>query len=227
MKTVIKPAKIKVLVISASPNRENSTSFQLANKVIKGIDRQQADCEIVHLHDHKILFCRHCDKCHLHILDCPVKDDVRVILKKMLDADAIILASPNYMSQIPAILKAVWERASHLFHCKRLLGKYVAGVITSGSGMDQNVLDYIKMFTNSCGAQYSGGVASARNCFKDKSKEAEKLGRELIIDVQDKRICPKQQAAIEAGIKRFSGIIKNYKKEWHEEYLYYQEKGWL
>jgi len=61
---------------------------------------------------------------------------VASILEKMLDAEGIILASPNYINQVTASMKALFDRSSHFIHCKRLLDKYVAGVVSSGSGQD-------------------------------------------------------------------------------------------
>ena len=51
-------------------------------------------------------------------------------------------------NQITASLKALFDRSSHFIHCKRLLGKYVAGVVASGSGQDKDVLNYIRYYAH-------------------------------------------------------------------------------
>ena len=101
-------------------------------------------------------------------MSCPINDDVGMILEKMLKADGIIFASPNYINQITASLKALWDRAGHFIHCRRLLGKYVVGVVSSGSGEDKAVLDYIQYYANICGALYSGGTSSRVPIDKEK-----------------------------------------------------------
>lgn len=65
---------------------------------------------------------------------CPIKGDAPKVINKMLEADGIIFATPNYINHITASMEALFERASHFIHCKRLLGKYVAAAVSSGSG---------------------------------------------------------------------------------------------
>ena len=218
---------MKILLISSSPHKEKSKTFFLAKEVLKGLSQEVTDIETVHLSDFSVLFCKHCEQCHKDILQCPLSDDVHVILTKMLEADGIILASPNYINQVTASMKALFDRSSHFIHCKRLLGKYIAGVVSSGSGQAQEVLDYIKYYGHTCGAQYSGGVASAAQSIGEKTEEAIKLGRKLATDIQEKKDYPEQLKLIENGKQHFRRIIEARKKEWLGEYQYWHDKSWL
>jgi multimeric flavodoxin WrbA len=222
-----RPMKIKVLLISSSPHTEKSRTFSLAKDVLEGLSQEGADIETIHLHDFRVFFCKHCEQCHKNILHCPLPDDVHVILKKMLEADGIILASPNYINQVTASMKALFDRSTHFIHCKRLLGKYVAGVVSSGSGQDKEVLDYIEYYGHTCGAQYSGGVSCAAQSIREKKKEAIKMGRKLVVDIQEKKTYPEQLELIEKGKQHFKRIIEARKKEWAGEYQYWRDKGWL
>ncbi len=219
--------KMKILLISSSPHKEKSKSFSLAKDVLIGLSLEAADIEIIHLCDYKILFCKHCERCHKNILRCPLPDDVHVILKKMLEADGIILASPNYINQVTASMKALFDRSTHFIHCKRLLGKYVAGVVSSGSGQVKEVLDYIGYYGHTCGAQYSGGVSSAAQSVEEKKEDAIKLGSKLAMDIREKKSYPEQLEFIEKGKQHFRLIIEARKKEWTGEYNYWKDKGWL
>jgi multimeric flavodoxin WrbA len=160
-------------------------------------------------------------------MDCPIKDDAAAIVKKILESDGIIFASPNYINQVNAPMKTLFDRASHFIHCKRLLGKYVLGVVSSGGGYDKPVLDYIKYYANICGAKYSGGVSVKVPVSKNKLEKAHALGKKLAEDIKKKEKYPDQQKFIEAAIRYFGKIIEKRKKEWKEEYLYWKEKGWL
>ncbi len=162
---------MKLLLISSSPHREKSNTLGLAKEVLRGCANECGNPEIIHLSDLNVSFCRHCEECHKNIMHCLIKDDVHMILNKVLEADGIILASPNYINQVTASMKALFDRASHFIHCKRLLGKYVAGVVSSGSGQDKDVLDYIRYYAHTCGAQYSGGVSSRVPISDEKNKE--------------------------------------------------------
>ena len=217
---------MKILLISSSPHKEKSQTFLLAKAVLKGCP-DSAEPEIIHLCDCRIEFCRHCEECHRNIMQCPIKDDVRPILEKILQAEGIILASPNYINQITASMKALFDRSSHFIHCKRLLGKYIAGVVSSGSGQDREVLDYIKHYSHTCGAQYAGGVSSRVPFSNEKKDEAFNLGQSLTAAIKDKRLFPDQIKIIEAGKEHFKTIMEKRKNVWLAEYRYWKENRWL
>lgn len=219
--------KMRILLISSSPRKEKSQTLCLAKEVMRGCNIAGAESEIIELCDLKIAFCRHCELCHKKILACPIKDDIRALLKKMLDADGIIFASPNYINQITASMKALFDRSSHFIHCKRLLGKYIAGAVSSGGGQDKDVLDYIRYYANICGAQYSGGISSRVPVSDERIREAHQVGKRLASDIKEKRRFPGQIKVIEQGKKYFRKIIEMRKGEWTEEYHYWQKKGWL
>jgi len=218
---------MKALLISSSPNKEKSSTFLLAKEVLKGLAQEGLAAETIHLDDYHIFFCKHCEACHKEILNCTLEDDVPFILGKMLEADAIILATPNYINQVTASMKALFDRSAHFIHCKRLLGKYIAGVVSSGSGFDKPVLDYIKFYAHTCGAQYPGGVSSSRFAVKEKTQEAFELGRKIAQDIKEKKTYHDQMEIIEKGKRHFAQIINARKEEWKEEYKYWLDKGWL
>jgi multimeric flavodoxin WrbA len=218
---------VKLLLISSSPNKEESRTFLLAREALRGISNEDVKSEIIHLCDFKIEFCRTLERCHKKIMDCPIKDDVAMILQKMLDADGMLLATPNYINHVTASMKAVFDRSSHFIHCKRLLGKYIAGVVSSGSGQDKGVLDYIRYYAHTCGAQYSGGVSSRAFLIKEKMRESFELGRKLVSDINERKAYPDQIDIIEEGKRHFSEVIKARKDDWKEEYRYWLDKGWL
>jgi len=218
---------MKVLLISSSPHREESSTFLLAKEVLRGLEEEGVSCEEMHLHDCKVFFCTSCETCHKKILQCPLKDDVTMILRKMLDADGIVLASPNYINQVTGSMKVLLDRSAHFIHCKRLLGKYVAGVVTSGSGFAEMVLEYIGYYGHICGGQYSGGVSAMRAFGQDKKEEAFQLGKRMAADMRVKKSYPEQMKLIEENKEHFARIIKMRKGDWQEEYRYWVEKGWL
>ncbi len=217
---------MQILLISSSPRKEKSQTFLLAKEVVSGCC-SATKTEVIHLCDYKIEFCRHCESCHRKIMRCPINDDVRMILEKMLEAEGIIFASPNYINQITASMKALWDRSGHFIHCRRLLGKYVIGVVSSGSGQDKDVLDYIKLYAHACAAQYTGGVSSRVPINKEKMEEALKLGNKLMLNMQEKKVFSEQIKAIEAFKGHFKNVMQMRKDDWVEEYQYWLNKGWL
>ncbi|MCX5701858.1 MAG: flavodoxin family protein [Candidatus Omnitrophica bacterium] len=219
---------MKILLLSSSPRKEKSQTFLLAKEVLRGVASDvAAESEVIHLCNLKIEFCRACEACHKKIFSCPIKDDVNMVMKKMLEADVLVFASPNYINQVAASLKAIFDRASHFIHCKRLLGKYIFGVVTSGSGQGKAVLDYISYYAHTCGAQYAGGISSQPQLTKEKLEEAFKSGSKIALDIREKKVYPEQIEIIEKGKQYFKEIMKARKNEWKEEYLYWLDKGWL
>lgn len=217
---------MRILLISSSPHKEKSQTFLLAKEVLKGFSGS-VKTDVLHLCDFKIEFCHHCEGCHRKILHCPIKDDVHAVIQKMLAADGIILASPNYINQVTGSMKTLFDRTSHFIHCKRLLDKYIAAVVTSGSGQDLEVLDYIKYYAHTCGAQYAGGISSCAYKVGGKLEEARRLGKRLVTDIEEKKAFTEQVKVIEAGKEHFKKIIQLRKDDWKEEYHYWQQKGWL
>lgn len=218
---------MKVLLISGSPHREESQTFSLAHHVLSGASVDSLNTKVLHLCDYRIDFCYHKERCHQKLMDCPIEDDVGMILEEMLLASGIIIASPNYINQVTALMKALFDRSNHFIHCKRLLGKYVIGVVSSGSGQNKDVLDYIRFYANTCGAQYAGGVSSQVPVGKEKKKEAEQLGKRLTLDLENKTEYPKQIATIQERKEYFKQIIIANKDRWIGEYQYWQNQSWL
>jgi multimeric flavodoxin WrbA len=137
------------------------------------------------------------------------------------------MASPNYINNVTGSMKVLLDRSSHFIHCKRLLGKYVAGVVTSGSGFADMVLEYIGYHGHTCGAQYSGGVSAIRTFGADKKEEAFLLGKRMAANIREKKSYPEQIKLIEENKNHFARVMKLRKNDWAEEYQYWAEKGWL
>jgi|WetSurMetagenome_2_1015567.scaffolds.fasta_scaffold07750_6 multimeric flavodoxin WrbA len=213
---------MNLLLISSSPRKLKSQTFQLALSMLEGHD-SSVKTDVIHLCDYSIEFCRHCERCHKKILACPIKDDILPIIDKMLNADGIVLASPNYINHITASMKALFERASHFIHCKRLLGKYIAGAVSSGSGNDADVLAYLRHCSLTCGAYYVGGVSARSPVGPGKKVEALLLGKDLVKAIRQKKHYPKQKKEIEASIEYFKALIEKRKDSWSGEYIYWKK----
>ncbi|MDD3725896.1 MAG: flavodoxin family protein [Candidatus Ratteibacteria bacterium] len=217
---------MKILVISASPRKEKSQTLLLAKGVLKGCEDSNT-AEIIHLCEQKIEFCRHCEHCHRKILACILKDDVHKILDMMLEADGIILATPNYIDQVTGAMKTLFDRSTHFLHCLRLMGRYTAGVVSSGSGADKDVLSYLKHYTNACGAYYVGGISTRVPVGEEALSSASKLGKRLCRAIRQKKEFPSQTRIIEGRKNHFRKILQTRKNEWEEEYRYWADNNWL
>ena len=100
--------KMKILVITGSP-RKNGNSNTLADNFIKGAEEAghsivRFDSAFKNVHP-----CIACNKCGMNG-QCVFKDDFEFIKNNIVDADAVVLASPMYYFGISAQIKAVIDR---------------------------------------------------------------------------------------------------------------------
>ena len=130
---------MKIVAFNGSPRREGNTSF-LVKTVFKELEKEGIDCELVNLSGKSIHGCIACYKCvDNQDKRCAVKNDVlNDYIKKMLNADGIILASPTYFSNVTTEMKALIDRAglvSKVNDCmfKRKVGAGVVSVRRAGA----------------------------------------------------------------------------------------------
>ena len=218
---------MKILLISASPKGEKGVTYSLAKEIARGAQASGAQVETEQLAGRKLGFCHACEACHRGGMQCHLKDDAHIIILKMLNADGLIFATPNYMNAVAAPLKTLMDRTSNLVHCQRLLGKYAAGAVSSGSGQNAPVTDYLAYYSRLCGAQYSGSADCGHSAKADDLEAAFALGQKLAADIKARAVYPEQAKEIEERRAYFAGIVKRRKADWDGEYRYFQDKGWL
>lgn len=217
---------MKVLSICGSPRGAKSQTRTMAEALLSGAKAGGAEVELVDLGKVHIDFCVACEACHRGP-DCGLHDDVGGILRKMLQADAIVLASPVYLDHVTAQMKALLDRTSHYIHCLRLTGKYTAAVTTSGGGPCEATVDFLRRYTLTVGAQFAGAVHAALPLSEARLDEARHLGTALAKAIAERKTWPDQIANIDAQRAYFGRIIAFHKDQWPYEHKYWQEKGWL
>ena len=99
---------MKILVITGSP-RKNGNSNTLAEHFIKGAEEAghkvvRFDSAFKNVHP-----CIACNKCGMNG-ECVFKDDFEFVRNNIVDADAVVFATPMYYFGISAQIKAVIDR---------------------------------------------------------------------------------------------------------------------
>ena len=104
---------MKVMAVNGSPRKTWNTAT-LLNQALEGAGSQGAETEIIHLYDLNFKGCVSCFACKTRggysYGTCAVKDDLSVILKKVEDADALILGSPIYFGTVTGEMRSFMER---------------------------------------------------------------------------------------------------------------------
>ncbi len=136
---------MKIISLLASPHGLNDNTAGLLQFVLDGARAEGAQTETVVLKGGTLLPCLGCDNCHKKGR-CARVDDFEPVKEKIMASDGLVLASPNYIFNVSAQLKAFMDRCCGVVHCMSFWGKYGASVVTSGGGGDEAVTQYIERF---------------------------------------------------------------------------------
>ncbi|MBI5502315.1 MAG: flavodoxin family protein [Deltaproteobacteria bacterium] len=105
---------MKVIAINSTYRPKGSTTM-LTRKALEGVASTGVEAEMIMLRDHDIRYCQNCLKCYRDVeselAPCTIDDDVTGILRKMLDADGLIFASPVHNGFLTGLMTAFYERA--------------------------------------------------------------------------------------------------------------------
>ena len=117
---------MKIVVLASSPHKKG-TSNTLVSEFVRGAKESGKSVEVIDLAHTDIHPCMGCDACGMNG-DCIQKDKGNEILNKIIEADAIIFASPVYYYNVSSQLKMMIDR----FYAKTMKitnRKLLAGVI--------------------------------------------------------------------------------------------------
>ncbi|MGA7875889.1 MAG: flavodoxin family protein, partial [Desulfoferrobacter sp.] len=100
------------LAVNGSPRKGGNTET-LLKQVLKPLKKAGWDTELVQVGAKKIRGCIACFKCFENKdLRCSVKTDIfNQVMEKMIEADALILGSPTYFTDVSAEMKALLDRS--------------------------------------------------------------------------------------------------------------------
>lgn len=178
--------KIKILGISGSP-RKGATLFALEQALEEAKKIPGVETEIWSVRGKKIGYCVHCDACIRNNIMCIIKDDLQELEGKILEADAILVASPVYDMNVSAQLQAVFNRLRpiYLVYPGQLQNKVGAAIATGGTRhggqeiVNMNILNFFlmhEMFAyGGLGGCYNGGTVWSRDK-KAKGVEEDEVG---------------------------------------------------
>ena len=102
-----------VIAINGSP-RKNGNTATILNKALEGASSQGSTTELINLYDLNFKGCVSCFACKLKggksYGKCAYKDDLTPVLEKIESADAVILGSPIYFSEVTGEMRSFMER---------------------------------------------------------------------------------------------------------------------
>jgi multimeric flavodoxin WrbA len=121
----------EILGIIGSPRKLGNCEI-----MVKEISRQISishELQLLRLQDFNILPCRGCYHCLFKEGQCVLDDDLKIITKAVVDADALIVAAPTYFLGINSCIKRFLDRGISLYtHAEKLWRKPAVGVVIAG-----------------------------------------------------------------------------------------------
>jgi len=219
---------LKILGINASPKGEKSQTRRLVMGVLEGARQSGADITFIDLCSLDINYCTACGACYA-TGECIHDDDYAMLLEKMMDADGIVLGSPNYINGVTAQLKTMLDRMADVVHCQSLSGKYGCSVCTAGGAYADEVADYMNQALLNYGATTVGSVGvlvgADPNAIVGAEREAKELGKKLADAIKTKWSDPAQEKHHNERKEYFKRLILFNKDLWTHEYDHWKSLG--
>ena len=104
---------MKIIGINGSP-RKNCNTATLVGEALEGAQSKGAESELINLYDLNYKGCKSCFACKLKdgksYGNCAARDDLTPVLKRIEEADALILGSPIYLGTATGEMRSFLER---------------------------------------------------------------------------------------------------------------------
>jgi len=218
---------LKIISLLGSPHGLKGNTARLLSHVLEGAKTEGARTETIVLAGTNVLPCLACDTCHRKGR-CPQKDEFESIKDKILEADGLVLASPNYIYSVSAQLKAFMDRCCGVVHCMGFEGKYGASVITSGGGDEEPIAEFMNHFLITVGATPVGSVWATMGSIAGEDfpeailNQARELGRKLVVSWKEKAVFPETEEVRKAFRERMRRLMLYRGEDWPYEYEFWK-----
>lgn len=119
---------MKVVLINGS-HRKNGATGRIINEFATILSsKDSVEMQIFQLSDVALNYCIGCSQCYKNG-QCHIDDDAEMISNAIAHADGVIIASPNYASNVSGQLKTLIDRG-HFVVEQLLKGKHTLGIVT-------------------------------------------------------------------------------------------------
>lgn len=184
---------MRVVAVLGSP-RPKSNSTILARTILQKAGELGAETEEFVLNKLQFKGCQGCETCKKKLDRCVLKDDLAPVLEAVKEADAVVLATPNYFGEVSGQFKAFFDRTYSFlnadFSSRVQSGKSSVFVFAQGQGdlnMYQDVFPRYEYWLKHYGFANNhllrmGGPRDPDSALKreDLLAEAEKIAQGLV-----------------------------------------------
>lgn len=218
-----------VVAINGSPHEGFGNTSQMLAMLGENLAREGLELEEIFLSQYQIGFCTGCATC-LESGACWVRDDYKSVVRQVLEADAVILASPVYFSNVTAQMKTFIDRSLGYGHRPR--GTWKPGLtlsVSAGHG-ETWVADYLGQVLRAFGAFPLGkftAIAVGPGEFLGRETveaRAADLARDLARAVREGRRYPATDQDLRYW-QFMSNLVKENREFMAADYEHWQEQG--
>lgn len=223
----------KVLVLAGS-HRKNGLGNKVLDVFKSNFSEAEFEFETVQLSHYRIEFCKGCIACFKrHESVCPCKDDVPMIVEKMLDADGIVFISPVYGMNISGQLKTFMDRITYTYHRPVFYGKPTVFIGSTDVGGVKLLSKYMKYIAEAMGMRWSGYIGALSGKYdRDEtyrmniSEEMRTLANSFLNDLKfDERPNPRFSELLH--FKKWQQKNRRVKEIYPEDFKYWSDNGWF
>jgi len=194
---------------------------------------EDVECEIVNVADYRIELCRGCKLCFEKGEEaCPHKDDRDALVEKLTASDGVVFASPSYMFQVSALMKALIDRLAYIGHRPRFFGRSFTSIVTQGLFGGGKIVKYLDFVGACLGFNMVRGVCvtalepmterEARKIARLLAKQSVRFHRSLVGSRN-----PAPSLMMLAGFRMGRASMRANLDESSLDYRYYEENGWF
>jgi len=222
----------KVVAFVGSAHKKNTQ-----RAVVQFLNDLQAlggvESEIVTLSDYRLEVCRGCGLCFQKGEEfCPLKDDRDALMEKIMSADGIVMATPNYSFQVSGMMKVFLDRFGFALHRPRYFGKAFTSIVSQGIGGGDKIVDYLDFLGRNLGFNtVKGARITALDPVPDKTRQKiEKTLAQLSKQFHVKLTKPAYPVPSFFQLLVFRmgrTTIAQRLDDSNRDYRYYAEKDWL
>ena len=226
---------MKILAIMGSPHKGNTLEItQKVEDKLKNLG--EVEFEYIHLKDMDLRPCLGCYVCFHRGEDrCPLKDDRDTIIRKMEEAEGLILVTPVYSMQVSYLLKLFIDRLAYTFHRPRYFGKYAIAIVAAGNpGLGvRETLKYLKLVANQWGFEYVDQIgmgAAPKNTslpnLDRKKDRTDEVVKKFYRAIREKRL-RKLTLGDHFWFRCVQAVYRAMGDRSPVDYQYFKENGWL
>jgi multimeric flavodoxin WrbA/putative sterol carrier protein len=219
----------RVVAVNGSPHEGFGNTSQMLAMLGENLSRAGLELEEIFLSQHQIGFCTGCATC-LETGACWVRDDYNSVVRSVLEADAVILASPVYFFNVTAQMKTFLDRSLGYGHRPRRDWKPGLALSVSAGHGESWVADYLGRVMRAFGAFPVGkltAIAVGPGEFLGREAveaRAADLARDLAQAVKEKRRYPPTDQDM-VYWQFMSNLIKENRDFMVADYEHWQELG--